>query len=174
MADRDGPDPPSPFIVEWAERLTFQRRDALDVAMGRGRNAVPLAARGFHVFGVDRAFEPMRDAMRMARGRGLRIDSWCADLTVSRLPEWRFDLVVVTRYLQRDLFESITRALRSGGVVLYETFTTGQLACGRGPKSPHHLLRPGELAEAFPSLERVFYEEVDRPDALARLVARSR
>jgi len=174
MSDRDGPDPPSPFVVEWVDRLTFHRRDALDIAMGRGRHAIALASRGFHVFGVDKAFASVNDAMRMARVQGLRIEGWCADLTLTTLPEHRFDLVVVTRYLQRDLFGSIARALRPGGIVLYETFTSGQLAHDRGPRSPDHLLHPGELADVFAGLDRVFYEEVDRPDALARLVARRR
>ena len=82
-----------------------------------------------------------------------------------------FDVVVVTRYLQRDLFASIKGSLRLGGCVVYETFTTAQLELGTGPRSPDHLLRAGELRTAFADWDVMFYEEVDRPEAVARLVA---
>jgi len=49
------------------------------------------------------------------------------------LPRDRFEAVVVTRYLQRDLFEPIRHAVTPGGIVLYETFTTDQRAHGCGP-----------------------------------------
>ena len=53
-----------------------------------------------------------------------RIHAWCADLTATPLPLERFEAVVVTRYLQRDLFEPIRHTVRPGGIVLYETFTS--------------------------------------------------
>jgi tellurite methyltransferase len=80
--------------------------------------------------------------------------------------------VVVTRYLQRDLFPAIRDAAVPGGLVAYETFTIHQRALGTGPKSPDHLLAPGELAAAFSGFEVLFYEEVTGPEALARILAR--
>ena len=87
------------------------------------------------------------------------------------LPRETFDLVLVTRYLQRDLFPGIRDALRPGGIVLYETFTTNQRRLGVGPTSPDHLLEPGELARHFDGFEMLFYEEV-LVAAVARIVAR--
>jgi len=78
----------------------------------------------------------------------------------------------VTRYLQRNLFVALADALSPGGVLIYETFTTAQLALGSGPRSPNHLLKPDELRDAFPSLRIEFYEEVVEPEAVGRLVAR--
>jgi len=140
--------------------------------MGRGRHTLPLARAGFHTFGVDRSFDAVRDGVRAALDAGTPIAAWCADLTAYPLPAGRFDLVLVTRYLQRDLFPTIRAAVRAGGFVLYETFTVSQLALGRGPTSPDHLLRPGELREYFEEFEIVFYEETSAPEAVARLVAR--
>src|SRR5207237_6862524 len=97
---------------------------------------------------------------------------WCADLTRGALPAARFDLIVVTRYLQRDLFPSLRAALTPGGVMLYETFTIAQRDLGRGPTSPDHLLGRGELRRRFEGLEILFDEEVSAPDAVARLAAR--
>ena len=168
---------PSPFIVEWIGRINGERggqRRALDVAMGRGRHTLALARAGFKTFGVDVRLDAVRDAIADARGEGLRVHGWCADLTRHPLSRARFDLVVVSRYLQRDLFEDLRAALVPGGVMIYETFTTHQRALGRPPSSADHLLEPGELRDRFDGFEVLFYEEVMAPDALARLVARSR
>src|SRR6185436_8256550 len=95
---------------------------ALDVAMGRGRHAVPLARVGFRTFGVDVKLDAVREAMAAARREGVRLHGWCADLTQHPLPRARFDLIVVSRYLQRDLFADLRASLAPEGVVIYETF----------------------------------------------------
>ena len=166
---------PSPFVADWIARLaapSHAPRRALDVAAGRGRHLLALARAGFDPFGVDIRLDALADARAAAADAGCRARLWCADLTSYPLPWSFFDVIVVSRYLQRDLFAPIARALRDGGVVIYETFTTAQLAFGTGPRSPDHLLRPQELRAAFPTLDIVFYEEVPEPEALARLVGR--
>jgi tellurite methyltransferase len=166
---------PSPFVTEWIARLDDgvpARRRAIDVAMGRGRHAIPLARAGFRTFGVDLRFDAVHAAAVAAASAGVVIRAWCADLTQHPLPRERFELVVVARYLQRSLFPAIRRALVPGGVVLYETFTTAQRLLGAGPTSPDHLLEPGELRKHFDGFEVVFYDEVTAPEALARLVAK--
>jgi tellurite methyltransferase len=188
----------SPFIVEWIERIarpstrlgagpstrlgagpstgrgTGAHLRALDVAMGRGRHAVALAREGCKTFGVDLKLDAVCDAAAESKRAGVCIHGWCADLTQHPLPRGRFDLVVVSRYLQRDLFDALRATLMPGGVVIYETFTTHQRQLGRPPTSPDHLLEPGELRQRFEGFELLFYEEVLAPDAMARLVARSR
>jgi len=166
---------PSPFIESWIAALAGQTRlpqRALDVAMGRGRHARLLALHGFRTFGVDVKYDSVRDAVASAAREGLVIRGWCADLTVSPLPVAAFDVVVVARYLQRDLFAALKASLAPRGCVIYETFTLAQLALDAGPTSPDHLLQPGELQSLFAGWDVRFYEEVDRPDAVARLVAR--
>jgi SAM-dependent methyltransferase len=175
---------PSPFIVEWVTRCrsSFEGSDAgrssfgvpraLDIAMGRGRHALVLARAGFKTFGVDARLDAVRDAVAAVANEGRTLSAWCADLTQFPLPTARFDLVVVTRYLQRDLFPSLRATLAPGGVILYETFTTAQRRHGRGPTSPHHLLEPGELRRLLDGLEVLADEEVEAPDALARAAAR--
>jgi tellurite methyltransferase len=168
---------PSPFIVEWIERLSPRgdgTRRALDVAMGRGRHAVVLAKSGFRTFGVDIKPDVAQDAVASARAAGVAVHAWCADLTRYPLPQSRFDLVVVARYLQRDLFSALQAAVVPGGVALYETFTTAQRALGSGPTSPDHLLEPGELLGLFDRFDVLFYEEVAGPEAVARISARRR
>jgi tellurite methyltransferase len=173
----------STFAAVWIEQLAprssrgaspssgFAAR-ALDVAMGRGRHALVLARNGFYTFGVDVKLDAVRDAVTAAALEGLTIHGWCADLTMFPLPHDAFDLLVVARYLQRDLFSSIHAAVRPGGCVIYETFTIRQRELGVGPTSPDHLLAPGELRELFGGWEILFYEEVAAPEAVARIVAR--
>jgi len=158
------------WIPALASRIEPPRR-ALDLAMGRGRHALVLARHGFQTFGVDLKHDAVRDAVAAAARDGLRIRGWCADLEKSSLPVAAFDLIVVTRYLQRSLFPSIRRAVKPGGFVLYETFTVAQRLLGSGPASADHLLEPGELRERFSGWEVLFYEEVASPEAVARLAA---
>ncbi len=165
----------SPFVAGWVAhlaRLDDSPRTALDLAMGRGRHALVLAHHGFETYGVDVVFQAVRDAVSAAAREGLTVRAWCADLTVFPLPAAAFDLVVVTRYLQRDLFASIRDAVTPGGFVIYETFTVRQRALGTGPTSADHLLEPGELRAAFDGWDVLFYEEETAPEAAARIVAR--
>ena len=144
----------------------------LDVAMGSGRHAVPLAELGWKIFGVDWSVERVAAAREYAARRGVPICAWVGDLSHTPLPESFFDVIVCARFLDRALFPALARTLRRGGLLVYETFTVAQLAREQGPRSPDHLLRPGELAQAFPMLTTLLYEEVDRPEAVARLLAR--
>ena len=130
------------------------------------------AGLGYRVFGVDANLNAVLGATREAEHRVLRIRSWCADLTATPLPRERFEALVITRYLQRDLFASIRDAVTPGGIVLYETFTSNQRAHGVGPTSADHLLEPGELRGRLDGFDVLFYEEVLRPEAVARIVAR--
>jgi tellurite methyltransferase len=166
---------PSPFVVHQVARVRVRARAsarALDVATGRGRHLMPLARAGFRTFGVDARLDALVDARDLCSRSALRVSLWCADLTRHPLPRAFFDVIVVTRYLERSLFGALADALFPGGFLIYETFTTAQLALESGPRSPDHLLRPDELRDAFPSLRTEFYEEVVDPEALARLVAR--
>ena len=170
-------DPPSSFVVEWLPRVANdlpEPRRALDVAMGSGRHAEALATAGLRPFGVDVNVEAVRHAVDRLRRRDIVLRAWCADLTRYPLPSSSFALILVTRYLQRDLFASLGDALKPGGVILYETFTEAQLRHDRGPRSPDHLLREGELAGRFSTFEVVFSEEVQEPEAVARIVARKK
>jgi hypothetical protein len=69
------------------------------------------------------------------------------------------------------LFPALRDAIKPGGIVLYETFTVSQRQHGTGPRSPDHLLKPLELRGIFSGWTELEYEEVDEPEALARLAA---
>ena len=168
----------SPFVAEWLPRVVAGLngrpgpRRALDLAMGKGRHAVPLAEAGFLTYGVDLAVDRLQTARRTLARSGLRILPWAADLDTYPLPADYFDLLFCTRFLLRARWDDLKRSVRPGGFVMYETYTTGQIARGFGPSSPDHLLHPGELASAFSGWTPLHSEEIEVPAALARLVAR--
>ena len=161
------------------------RGHALDLASGEGRNAVFLAQHGWRVTGVERSFAGIEKAVALANTRGVRVVSEAeahaagdlrliqADLEQYQLPDSAFDVVTAFYYLQRSLFPAIRRALRPRGVLVYETYTIHQLEYPHGPRSPQHLLQPGELRDAFADLEILFYAESNAGRAIASLLARN-
>jgi len=170
---------PSPFIVQWVGQLAREldapraHSRALDVAAGRGRHSTVIALAGFRTFGVDVDLGALRDARAACRAAHTSLLAWCANLTQYSLPVQWFDVVVVTRYLQRDLFPALQQTVRPGGFLIYETFTTAQRALNSGPRSPDHLLEPDELRTRFdlPGWQVRHYEETQTPEAVARLAA---
>ncbi len=126
---------------------------ALDLACGSGRHLRWLAAQGFRVTGVD------RDAAALAPLAAVA-EVVVADIESGPWPlgDRRFDAVVVTNYLWRPLLPRIAGALADDGVLLYETFASGQQLIGR-PSRPEFLLEPGELLAAFAGLRVVAFED---------------
>ena len=133
---------PTLWIVRFAQLIGAGAR-VLDVAAGRGRNALFLAARGAQVTAVD------RDAEALATFAGSPgIETRVADLERDDWPfaGARFDAIIVVHYLHRALLLPLLSALEDDGVLLYETFATGNAAYGR-PSNPDFLLGRGELLE---------------------------
>jgi SAM-dependent methyltransferase len=120
--------------------------EALDVACGRGRHALWLAERGFRTHAIDRDADAVAAVRDEAAARGLTIAAEVHDLESGApgLPVEAFDVIVVVHYLHRPLFPHLLAALRPGGVLVYETFTTAQAQRGK-PSNPAFLLEPGEL-----------------------------
>jgi SAM-dependent methyltransferase len=120
--------------------------DALDLACGSGRNAIWLAEQGFQALAVDRNATALDALSEEAKRRRLSLRTRVVDLEDGRpfLDPDSFDLIVVVHYLHRPLFPGLVRALRPGGVLVYETFTRAQAARGK-PTNPAFLLESGEL-----------------------------
>jgi tellurite methyltransferase len=175
---RGMPDEPSALLVENRALLPAGGR-ALDIAMGSGRNALYLASMGFQVTGVDVSEVAVAICREKAASLGLAVEAIVADLGDYRLPQDRYDLILNFHYLQRSLAGPIVRALKRGGVLVFETFTIDQIQYSYGPKDPSFLLSPGELQKMFAGLETLLYYEGiiagDRgPRAVAQLIGRRR
>ncbi|MDX6681270.1 MAG: hypothetical protein QOG94_1309 [Solirubrobacteraceae bacterium] len=175
------PDAPAEWLVEHRallHELRAARADprALDVACGDGRHARQLAELGFAVDAID-VSDVAIDALRAAAADlGLAIDARVVDLEREALPEDRYDVVVCMSYLQRDLFGALERALRPGGLLLYETFAPAHVEELGKPFNPAYVLDRNELLHAFSTLHVRHYREgaVQRrggPRGVASLVA---
>jgi len=71
----------------------------------------------------------------------------------------RFDVIVVSRFLDRSLAPQLAVALRPGGLLFYQTFTRTRVD-DSGPVSPDYRLADGELLRVFAGLRlRVYREE---------------
>lgn len=134
--------------------------EALDVACGRGRHALWLAARGLTVHAIDCRAEAVAALDALARQRHLPVRARVSDLETGTpdLPRGAFDLVVVVHYLHRPLFPALVAALRPGGLLVYETFTRAQAARGK-PTNPAFLLEPGELVQLVAPLDVIAHRE---------------
>jgi SAM-dependent methyltransferase len=138
---------------------------ALDVAMGRGRNAIFLATRGFDVDGVDVDPVAVAEARSAARKLNAPIRATVGNVEDGThiIPEDTYDAIIVFNYLHRPLFRDIREGVRPGGVVVYETFNQNQPAYGR-PTNPDYLLRCGELREVFADWEILAEREGVEPE----------
>ena len=143
---------PSAWVRRWSHLVAADAK-VLDVACGSGRHVRWFAARGCHVTGVD------RDAAALAGLEGIA-ETCVADLEGAPwpLPGRRFDAVVVTNYLWRELLPTIVASVAEGGVLIYETFSAGNASVGK-PSNPLFLLQAGELLSATAGLRVVSYED---------------
>jgi len=149
----------------------------LDLACGNGRNGRLLVERGIPVTFADRDEAALRGIAAATKGHEERVLLWQVDLEApgnEPLRGMRFDAALVFNYLHRPLMPALREAVRPGGLLIYETFTTAQHAFGR-PRNPDFLLRPGELLETFEDWEilHAFEGELPAPTrAVASLIAR--
>ena len=107
-----------PFLVEMLARIP--RGVVLDVAAGRGRNALELARAGMRIVAVDYSIEAMRLLAATARDAQLAIWPIVANLDNFHLTDESFDAIVNINFLDRALFPKFERALRPGGVLIAE------------------------------------------------------
>ena len=109
-------------VLEQKEQLP-ELGSALDIACGRGQNTLYLASLGLSVLGLDISPVALDFARQEAelRGFGRRVRFTEVDLDDSPLPAESFDLVCVTRFLDRRLLPEIGSIITSGGLLLYAT-----------------------------------------------------
>jgi 2-polyprenyl-3-methyl-5-hydroxy-6-metoxy-1,4-benzoquinol methylase len=147
---------------------------ALDVACGRGRNAIWLARRGLITRGIDRdpAVIHILNEEALRQRLPLRGDVVDLERDPVSLGSDLYDVVVVVHYLHRPLFPALLAAVRPGGLLVYETFTGAQAARGK-PTNPAFLLEPGELRELLQPLQILVEREGEFEDKmLASVIAR--
>lgn len=148
----------------------------LDLACGRGRNALYLAEQGFAVTALDLSEEGLGQLRAEALRRGLSLDVRRCDLeTLPELGRERFAVVLDFFYLQRSLLPALRDAVRPGGVAVLRTFSRAGDFPGEAPNADF-VLEAGELPRIFAGWEVLLHEEGLEPSSkggsLAGIVAR--
>lgn len=127
---------------------------ALDVACGRGRHSLLMAQAGLRVRAIDRDPDAIAALGSAAARLALPIETAVVDLETDPPPplgDSLYEMIVVFNYLHRPLLPAIRAAVKPGGRIFYETFTTRQAERGR-PRNPAFLLNDGELSELLAPL----------------------
>ena len=134
---------------------------ALDLACGRGRHALYLAQEGFLVEAWDRDAAALEALQTTANTLGLStITTRLVDLEQEpAIPPASFELIAVFYYLQRDLFPQIMRALKPGGLLVYETFLIDNHERFNHPRRREFCLGHNELLTLCRELRVLAYRE---------------
>ncbi len=165
---------PAQFLQEQITRLPHPEGTsvplALDVAAGRGRHALYLAARGFAVEAIDRDEEALAQLAKSAQRRNVfnltvqTVDLEAHPTLPPDLPKERYDLILVFFYLHRPLFPVLLQALKPGGVLIYETFLIDNHLRHQHPRRKEFCLGHNELLELTAGLRVLHYDEGEHQD----------
>jgi SAM-dependent methyltransferase len=140
---------PNEFLASVSRRFP-RGGGALDIGAGEGRNALFLASLGLSVLAVDQSEVGMRKAQRLARERGLSLQTQAVDLQEFDAPAGSFDVVSsifvhLPTSLRAVVHKRVGSWLKVGGVFVLEAYAPDQMVRNTGgPKDPA-LLAPLEV-----------------------------
>lgn len=165
---------PSTLLLEHLHLLP--KGKVLDVAMGKGRNALSLVEHGFEVEGVDIDETAVRICKEEASKRELKIKAQVADLTDYHISPNTYDVILCFNFLQRDLIPQMKTGLKSGGIIIYETFLIDQHIKFGKPKHKEYCFKRSELLSFFQDFKIIYYKEgfITKEKTTASLVAQKK
>ena len=156
---------PSPLLITQLSRLP--RGKVLDVAAGRGRHAYFLGMQGFAVHAIDRNREALEFLATQAKeAGGLPISTEYIDLETDGVlpPDLGteiYDVILVFFYLYRPIFPQLIKALKPGGMILYETFLLENHLQRHHPRRKEFCLAANELLNLLHDFQILHYNEGD-------------
>ncbi|MEE9328048.1 MAG: methyltransferase domain-containing protein [Cocleimonas sp.] len=132
--------------------------EALDLACGRAANAKLLAQQGLSVDAVDFSPVLLKGLSTFVKEQRLEINCIQRDIESEGLCEKKYDVIVVSYFLNRELFPDIIKALKPNGLLFYQTWS--QLGVDdSGPSNPEFRLQSGELLKHCASMRVILYRE---------------
>jgi 2-polyprenyl-3-methyl-5-hydroxy-6-metoxy-1,4-benzoquinol methylase len=131
---------------------------ALDLACGLGKNAVFLAQQGLTVTALDISSVAIDKLKNYADQHQLIINACQQQISPDSLKPNSYDVTVVSRFLDRTLMNAIIDALKTNGLLFYQTFTR-EKTTDTPPHNPDYRLAKNELLTLFAPLTVVFYQE---------------
>ncbi|MGR8998081.1 MAG: class I SAM-dependent methyltransferase, partial [Gammaproteobacteria bacterium] len=112
---------------------------ALDLACGLGGNAIFLAQRQLAVTALDISTVAIEKLNAYATRTKLAICARQQAIDTQSLGGQCFDVIVISRFLDRALSDAIIDALKPDGLLFYQTFTR-EKTIRTAPSNPDYLL----------------------------------
>ena len=131
---------------------------ALDAACGRGANALLLARSGLQTHAWDISPEALKVIDVTAARENLDLITEQRDIVLQPPAANSFDVIVVSRFLDRRIIDPLIAALRANGQIYYQTFIKDKRDA-IGPNNPDYRLDTNELLRLFSALKIIFYRE---------------
>ena len=154
-ASREEPGEPA-LVLNDNHKLLPGSGHALDIACGLGANSIFLAGKGLHVDAwdiSDVAIEKLRNTYTDGT-----IHARVVDISSSSLRPEAYDVIINVHYLDRSLVTAMIDALKPGGLIFFQTFSS-EKTLDVGPSNPDYLLRKDELKTLFGALEVLAYQD---------------
>ncbi len=158
---------PNSFLKEASAHIP-QCSSVISLGEGEGRNSVFLAEQGHRVTAVDIALSGLKKTRELAIKRGVELSTEHADLSTYELAEGRWGAVInilchMPRLNRGYLHQQIKKGLQSGGVLIYECYSTEQLGFETGgPKQIDLLYTQEEFEQDFSEMEILHLAKVER------------
>jgi tellurite methyltransferase len=150
---------PNPNLEKLTDYLSGGK--ALDLACGLGGNSVFLAGRNFQVDALDLSEVAVDFVQKQAEKYQLTIKAQVCDLSnlaFLKKHSNSVNLVVLTYYLDRQLFPVLKEVVQNGGYLFIETYYQTPVK-GNKSVSNRYKLEPQELLTTFSDWKVLLYEE---------------
>ena len=161
---------PNAFLASQKARLRPGMK-ALLPGDGEGRNGVWLAEQGLEVTTFDPSPFGVEKANKLAAERGVTIDARCAGVEGWEWQPGQYDVVGLffihlPAELRRPAHANALKTLRTGGIVILETFSPHQIEMRKhgsagGPKEIDRLFTCDMLREDFAGARFLVLEETE-------------
>ena len=145
------------FVLKQHSRLLPFHGQALELACGLGGNARFLAQCGLKTHAWDISDNALTVLNNFASLNQLAITPLITDLEQMILPYNQFDVIVVSRYLDRSQFKAIEDALKPKGLLYYQTYLAPVQE--NAPQNPDFYVQSNEFNQAWSNLKTLVYGE---------------
>ena len=150
---------PSPSeVLYFNQHLLPAKGDALDLACGYGSNAVCLAMNGLKVSAWDISKIALDKLSHRSKKFDFIINCEIRDVLQQPPEPNTFDIIVVSKFLDRKLIKYIRQAIKPDGLIFYQTFIKDRVIKS-GPENPSYQLNKNELLVFFEDWKLIFYKE---------------
>jgi tellurite methyltransferase len=159
-AGKTGYHPPDTYLIKHIDSL--QKGHALDIACGRGRNALYLARQGFQVTAVDISEVGLTTVQNESKAANLGIRLIRADLDTmpAELSQLVVNSVIIINFKPTDLLlKSIPAILTHHGSLLWCSYNELQAAATGFPA--HMALHQNEFCEFFAEMKLLDYSRFE-------------